>query len=185
MTIVFIAGSISIKRLHASFLERLDKIVASGFHVIVGDADGADSSIQQALLDRSASSVTVYCSGSRPRNNLGDWPVEQVETGAEPDTRAFFTAKDLEMAKRADYGLMMWDAKSTGTLSNVLELLKRGRSSKVFVNKEKQFLTVKDAETLAALVDLMSQSSREKAEQKIAVSRKIAALRHEQLALPV
>jgi hypothetical protein len=185
MTIVFVAGSLSIKRLHALFLERLDKIVASGLEVVVGDADGADGAIQQALLDRGATAVTVYCSGWTPRNNLGDWPVRRVETDAPPGSRAFFTAKDVEMAKVADYGLMMWDAKSTGTLSNVIELLKRGRTSRVFVNKEKQFLTVSDAAALESLVGLMSEGALIKAEQKIGLSRKIAALQREQLALPV
>jgi hypothetical protein len=185
MTTVFIAGSLSIRRLHAHFLERIDKIVGSGFDVVVGVDDGADASIQQALVDRSAASVTVYCSGSRPRNNLGDWTVRQVETEAEPGSRAFFTAKDVEMAKVADYGLMMWDSKSTGTLSNVIELLKRGCTSRVFVNKEKRFVTVSDPGTLSALVGLMSQGARHKAEQKIALSRRIAALGREQLALPV
>jgi hypothetical protein len=185
MSIVFIAGSLSIKRLHARFLERLDKIVGSEFNVVVGDADGADASIQQALLDRQAASVTVYCSGSRPRNNLGNWSVQRVETGAEPGSRAFFTAKDIEMAKIADYGLMMWDAKSTGTLSNVIELLKRGRTSRVFVNKERQFLTVSDADSLSSLVGLMSEGARDKAEQKISLSRKVASLVREQFAMPV
>ena len=46
------------------------------------------------------------------------------------------------MAEAADYGLMIWDAKSTGTLSNVIELLSRKKKSLVFVNKEKEFKVV-------------------------------------------
>jgi hypothetical protein len=185
MTTVFVAGSLSIKRLDPQFLAKMNNVVNSGFDVVVGDADGADASIQQALLDRNPASVTVYCSGSKPRNNLGSWPVRQIPTGAEPGSRAFFTAKDLEMAKVADYGLMLWDAKSTGTLSNVIELLKRGRTSRVFVNKERRFLTVSDLETLTLLTQVMSQGAQDKAEQKIGLSRKIAALHSEQFALQV
>lgn len=185
MTIVFVAGSLSIKRLHPRFLECIDRILDSDLSVVVGDADGADTSIQKALADRGATSVTVYCSGSRPRNNVGDWPVHHVETGYEPGSRAFFTAKDVEMAEAADYGLMMWDTKSTGTLSNVIELLKRGRTSRVFVNKEQRLVTVKDSAGLMALVEVMSEGARHKAEQKIGLQRRIAALGREQLALPV
>lgn len=185
MTTVFIAGSLSIKRLHPRFLECLDKIVASAFDVVVGDADGADASIQQALHERNACSVTVYCSGEKPRNNLGDWPVHRVSTDQKTGSRAFFTAKDLEMAEAADYGLMMWDAKSTGTLSNVIELLKRGRTSRVFVNKEQRLVTVKSAQDLIRLVALMSEGARTKAEQKIGLSRRVASVGREQLALPV
>jgi hypothetical protein len=129
MTKVFIAGSMSIKRLHPNFLERISNIVSSHFEIVVGDANGADTSIQKALLEKNASAVTVYCSGLKPRNNIGDWPVQNVMPDAEPGTRAFFTAKDREMAKVANYGLMLWDAKSTGTLSNIIELIKMTRSA--------------------------------------------------------
>lgn len=185
MTTVFVAGSLSIKRLHARFVECLDRIVDSGFEVVVGDADGADASIQQALLDRRAPAVTVYCSGKAPRNNLGEWPVQRIATDHEPGSRAFFTAKDLEMAKVADYGLMMWDAKSTGTLSNVIELLKRGRTSRVFVNKAQRLITVAKVDDLNRLIASMSEGARTKAEQKMSLSRRVASIGREQFALPV
>ncbi len=185
MTTVFVAGSISIKRLDPAFLARLDRIIAQDFDIVVGDADGADSSIQQALVDRDAVKVTVYCSGSKPRNNLGKWPVQQVSTDAQPGTRAFFTAKDRKMAEVADFGLMLWDAKSTGTLSNVFELTQRRRTSKVFVNKAKQFLTIREKADVESLITLMSEAARRKADQKIGFSRRIARLSGEQLALAV
>lgn len=185
MTTVLVAGSLAIKRLHPRFLACIDRIVASGFQVVVGDADGADTSIQKALLDRGARAVTVYCSGSCPRNNLGEWPVHRVETSHEPGSRAFFTAKDLKMAEAADYGLMIWDTKSTGTLSNVVELLKRARTSRVFVNKQQRLVTVKSVGDLQELVALMSDGALAKAEQKMTLSRRIAALQKEQFVLPV
>jgi len=43
------------------------------------------------------------------------------------------------MAKDADVGLMIWDGKSTGTLSNIIELLTRKCNSKVFIHEEKVF----------------------------------------------
>lgn len=183
MTTVFIAGSISIKQLHPLFLERLNTIVTSDFDVVVGDADGADRSIQQALLERGARHVTVYCSGCEPRNNVGAWQVRTVSSSSSPGSRAFFTAKDIEMAKVADYGLMMWDAKSTGTLSNVIELLKRRRSSRVFVNKIQGFITASDVDGLKRLVSVMSEGARAKAEDKIGLSAKVGAITQRQLDL--
>ena len=50
MTTVFIAGSMNIKHLHPKVKERIENIVTSEFDVVVGDADGADTSIQQCLL---------------------------------------------------------------------------------------------------------------------------------------
>ncbi len=38
------------------------------------------------------------------------------------------------MARNSDYGLMIWDCKSTGTLSNVIELLRDRKKTVVFAN---------------------------------------------------
>jgi hypothetical protein len=43
---------------------------------------------------------------------------------------------------------MIWDAKSTGTLSNVTELLNNERGSRVFVNKYEKFVTISAAKDL-------------------------------------
>jgi hypothetical protein len=183
MPTVFVAGSMNIKHLHPLFVERLSNIVSSKLDVVVGDADGADASIQESLLELDAAVVTVYCSGKQPRNNVGNWPVQCIVPDASPGTRAYFTAKDLEMAKVADYGLMIWDAKSTGTLSNVIELLRRGKKCVVFVNKEKTFFTVADVEVLKNLINVMSEAARTKAENKIGLSLKVNSIAHEQFGL--
>jgi predicted XRE-type DNA-binding protein len=183
MTTVFIAGSISISRLHAKVQERINKIVSSDFDVVVGDADGADTSIQECLLKYRARKVTVYCTGDAPRNNVAEWPVHKVTSKAKAGTRAYFTAKDLEMARRSDYGLMVWDCKSTGTLSNVIALLKEKKKSVVFVNKKTDFVTISDRTGLDHLLALMSDHARIKAEEKIGLSSVVASLGQEQLAL--
>ncbi|MCF2049099.1 XRE family transcriptional regulator, partial [Escherichia coli] len=185
MTTVFIAGSISISRLHAKVQERIHKIVSSNFNVVVGDADGADSSIQECLRNYQAKNVTVYCTGEIPRNNIADWPVHRVFSKAKVGSRAYFTAKDLEMARSSDYGLMIWDCKSTGTLSNVIELLRERKKSVVFINKDKDFVTISDISGLEHLLTFMSPHARTKAEEKISLTSKIASLSHEQFSLDV
>lgn len=185
MKTVFIAGSISIKRLHPLFIERIETVVTSGFAVAVGDAEGADTSIQGALNRLNAVNVTVYCSGLEPRNNIGHWPFRSVHTKHQAGSRAFYTAKDIAMAKIADYGLMMWDTKSTGTLSNIIELLKHERSSRVFVNKEREFVTVSDASSLTNLLAFMSDGARAKAEEKINLSAQVSAIEHKQFRLAI
>ena len=181
MTTVFIAGSISISRLHERVQERINKIASSEFSVVVGDADGADTSIQECLRKNRAQKVTVFCTGHTPRNNVADWPVHRVESKAKPGSRAYFTAKDVEMARTSDYGLMIWDCKSTGTLSNVLELLSEKKKSLVFVNKNTEFVTVADVSGLEELLSMMSVHARTKAEEKIGLSAKIAQLGQNQL----
>lgn len=183
MDTVFIAGSIAISRLDNRVKERISKAVDADLSIVVGDADGADTSIQQHLASVSARRVTVYCSGDRPRNNVGDWNVEHVYPDALPGTRSYFTAKDLAMAKAANYGLMIWDCKSTGTLSNVIELLKSNKKSVVFVNKIKTFVIVSDGHSLNRLLDNMSDSAKAKAERKIGLSSKVAIFNEAQYSL--
>ena len=185
MTTVFIAGSISISRLHEKVADRINKIVSSDFNVVVGDADGADTSIQECLQRYRAEKVTVYCTGDSPRNNVAEWPVHRVVSKAKAGTRAYFTAKDLEMARDSDYGLMVWDCKSTGTLSNVIELLREKKKSVVFVDKNKDFVTVSDQGGLEHLVAFMSDHARAKAEEKIGLAAKIASIDHEQFSLDI
>jgi len=182
MQTIFIAGSIAIKNLNPVFIERIDKIVTSDeLSIIVGDANGSDTSIQAALLDLGARNVIIYCSGDEPRNNVGDWPVSRIATTEKPGSRAFFTAKDREMAFAADYGLMVWDSKSTGTLSNVIELLKQDKRSVVFINKLKKFTTVGSVEDLVDLIGVMSSSALSKAETKIHLSEKISEIKTPQM----
>lgn len=183
MKTVFVAGSITIKKLAPQIVERLKKIVDKNFNVVVGDATGVDSSVQQELLQLGCRAATVFSSSIRPRNNLGSWPVKVVHTDHTPGTRAFFTAKDIKMAEAADYGLMVWDTKSPGTLSNVIELLSRKKYSVVFINKSKEFIVIKEPKDVDKLISCMSASALEKVEEKIKLSERLARLKNEQIAL--
>lgn len=177
---VFISGSMKIKNLDGNVLDRINNIINSNYQVIVGDANGVDSSIQEYLISKETKSVLVYCSGSRPRNNIGHWQTEIIETNAPPGTRAFFTAKDVKMAADCDYGFMIWDTKSTGTLSNAIELLKRKKISLVYINKAKEFLKIKEIPDLEKLVSYMSDTAFEKADKKLKLREKIEYFKHEQ-----
>jgi hypothetical protein len=180
MTTVFIAGSMTIKHLDNKVRERIANVLALGYAVVVGDADGVDTSIQILLKEFGASKTTVYCAGERPRNNVANWPVHCVTTYHRPGSRGYFTAKDIEMAKDADYGLMIWDAKSAGTLNNVIELLDRKKNALVFVNKDKEFMRVLDVDGLEALVGCMSDHAKMKADSKIKLLERISSLRSQQ-----
>jgi hypothetical protein len=180
-TKVFIAGSMNIKHLDPKVKVRIDNILARNFEVVVGDADGAYTSIQAYLFDQGTTKTTVFCSGERPRNNVGNWPVQRVDTSHSEGTRAFFTAKDIRMAEIADFGLMVWDTKSTGTLNNVIELLVRKKKSAVFVNKVREFKDITTVEQLEELLSYMSEHAKQKADEKIKLFDRINSLKHEQM----
>ena len=180
---VFIAGSIKIKKLDERVKAKIDTILDQNLRIAVGDADGVDSSVQSYLVERQATNVVVYCSGPKPRNNLGDWGVTPVKADAAPGTRAFFTAKDIAMADEADYGLMIWDSRSVGTLKNVIELIARGKKAYVFVNKDKAFRAIGEISQFEALLEFMSPDAREDAERKIGIPRRLAELGPQQLGM--
>lgn len=181
-TKVFIAGSIAIKRLAPQVRQRIDKIVSQDFEVVVGDANGVDRSVQDHLSSLSQPvRATVFCSGESPRNNIGAWPVETVSADGASRSRAFYSAKDRRMAEVADYGLMIWDAESTGTLSNVIELLSRGKKSVVFLDKEGTFHTVSGVDQLEKLIERMDAPARRRAEQKIGLAHRLRSLRQQRL----
>lgn len=174
---VFISGSIKIKNLDSKVIERLQNIVSSNLGVIVGDADGVDSAIQEFLKSNGVRSVTVYCTGDTPRNNLGHWVAKKVSTSFRPGSRQYFTVKDKMMALDCDYGFMIWDACSTGTLSNVIELVEKNKIGLVYINKVKQFIKVKSIEDLENLIKFMSPVAFKKADEKIGLFKKIESMK--------
>jgi probable addiction module antidote protein len=138
MSTVFVGGSRSISRLPPHANERLKNIVESGFPVLVGDANGADKAVQRHLLDSGYEHVTVFCSGDSCRNNLGQWKTKQVRTSKQAKGFDFYAAKDREMAREADFGLMIWDGKSAGTVLNVLRLVRANKKAVLVDTAEKK-----------------------------------------------
>ncbi len=143
MNTVFIGGSRHVSRLPAPAKERLDNIVKSGLHIVVGDANGADKAVQKHLSGVAYADVEVFCSGDVCRNNLGDWPTRRVHPAKSVKGFQFYAAKDREMAQAADFGLMIWDGKSPGTVLNVLRLIKAGKKAVLFNSPEAKTTTFK------------------------------------------
>lgn len=159
---VFIAGSRQISRLPAEVKQRVDTMVEKGFQLLIGDANGADKAIQRYLAEKAYRNVLVHCMENRCRNNVGNWPTRQI--AAPPGVRGFdyYSLKDLAMARLADYGLMLWDGKSRGTINNVLNLSKRNKTVVVYVASSKKFQTVRALEDLKDLLAKGDPSSVER-----------------------
>jgi hypothetical protein len=63
------------------------------------------------------------------------------------------------MADAAEYGLMLWDGKSKGTINNVLHLSSDHKLVVVYVATAKSFQTVRSGEDLRALLTKGDPSS--------------------------
>ena len=172
MTSVFVAGSRKIGRINEQVRERLENVIAGSYQVLVGDANGADKAVQSYLWERGYQHVVVYCSGPKCRNNLGGWPIHNVSVPSDKRGRNFYTCKDIEMASNADYGLMIWDGRSAGTISNVMELLKRGKKALVYLSPKRSFFTIVSLNDADELLANCSSADLKKIVKKVNLNRK-------------
>ena len=160
MNTVFIGGSRQVSRLPTLAKERLNNVIDSGFPVLVGDANGADKAVQKHLLDRRYEQVTVFCSGESCRNNLGQWRTNHITPSEATKGFHFYAAKDREMARAADFGLMIWDGKSAGTVLNVLRLVRAGKKAVLLNARDGNVITFKSGADWAAFLEQCSPDLR-------------------------
>lgn len=173
MTTVFLSGSRAIGRLNEMIRERISNIVSKEFEIVLGDANGADKAMQGYLNDIDYRHVRVYCSGSRCRNNLGDWPVENIEADSRLKGRDFYAVKDRKMAEDADFGFVLWDGKSAGSIGNVIEMIRQDKSVLMYVSKLKSFETVSSIETLLDQLKQLDPVDFEKLSRKLNLKKSL------------
>ncbi len=150
---VFIAGSRRLARLSTDVKRRINNIVDRRLTVIVGDANGVDKAVQKYLDSRHYRNVIVFCMEGGCRNNVGDWPTRSI-AAADPSRHdfAYYSTKDREMVREADYGLMLWDAQSRGTLRSVVDLVRYGKPVIVYIAPAKSFWTLRQSDDLAEML---------------------------------
>lgn len=149
---VFVAGSRRISRLPAEVKARLDTMIEKGLQILVGDANGADKALQQYFADKTYPNVLVHCMKDHCRNNLGNWPTRQIAAPRGAKGFDYYSLKDRVMAETAEYGLMLWDGKSKGTINNIVNLSRDRKPTVVYVAPSRQFRTIKTLDDLKALL---------------------------------
>jgi probable addiction module antidote protein len=157
---IFIGGSRHVSRLPSEVKKRLDNVVASGHRVIVGDANGADKAVQKHFHDIHYDKVTVFCSGATPRNHLGTWLIHHVDAPKHAKGFQFYAAKDREMAREADFGLMIWDGKSPGTVLNVLRLVIAGKIAVLLNVPDNDVVNIKSVDAWRSFIARCSDELR-------------------------
>lgn len=153
-TKVFIAGSRRLSKLSRDVSHRLDNIIEKGLTVLVGDANGVDKAVQTYFNNKRYPNVQVFCMEGNCRNNVGNWPTRTV-SAANPSRRdfAYYSTKDRVMTDEADYGLMLWDGESRGTLTSIVDLVGKGKPVAVYFSPKKTFYTLRISSELDALLD--------------------------------
>lgn len=130
---IFIGGSKAISSLTAEFTAELDRIIADGHEILIGDCYGTDLLVQKYLACRNYDKVTVYVSGEKVRNNTDGFAVRHIDVPENCTGFEFRRLKDIVMAEDADSRLMLWDGKSRGTAANIADLRTMDKEVKVYV----------------------------------------------------
>lgn len=176
-TTVFLSGSRKLSRHNDAIRIRLETITDKQFDIVVGDANGADKAFQSYLAMTQYRHVTVFCAGDVCRNNLGSWEQRNICVDARLEGREFYAQKDKAMAAVADYGFVLWDGKSTGSISNVLELMKMGKPVIIYFAPDKTFHALKKVEDVQQLLERCDAKDYRSMNEKIHFSRQLQDLR--------
>jgi hypothetical protein len=151
MATVFIGGSRAVSRLNEVIRDQLDDLIARQCTIFIGDANGADKMVQEHFAHRGYADVIVYCM-DKCRNNVGSWSTRQSSRPKGPKDFAYYAAKDLAMAQDAHCGVMLWDARSKGTLNNIQQLVSRGKKTLVYFAPERTFYKLTSQSDLERLL---------------------------------
>jgi len=178
MKTVFLSGSRQLSRLNDAIKARINNMIEKDFRILVGDANGSDKAMQKFLSDVSYSNVIVYCAGETCRNNIGSWNIMQVSVDPKFKGRDFYTAKDKEMASKADYGFVLWDGKSAGAINNIFELLKYNKQVVVYFSPEKEFHTISHLNDAKALLKKCDPATVDSISKKIRLHSSIADIQN-------
>lgn len=170
MTTVFIGGSRRISRLNNFIRSRADNMISQDLRVLIGDANGGDKAMQQYFANKGYRNVVVYCMGDHCRNNLGSWPIRHISGERNRKTFAYYAMKDLEMAKEASYGFMLWDGKSKGTLNNILNLLLQQKKVVVYFSPDKGCHTLRSLDDLRVLLGKCGSVDRQNFEKELSLA---------------
>ncbi|MBC7910765.1 MAG: hypothetical protein H7Y30_09720 [Pyrinomonadaceae bacterium] len=170
MTKVFISGSREVSKLNKDLKTRINNIIQNGFLILIGDANGADKAVQKYLSEQDYSNVIVFCMRGQCRNNIGSWKSKRVEVTEDKKGFDYYSIKDLEMAKETDYGFLIWDAKSKGTLNNAINLLKLNKKILIYFYPDKNFYVMDAFDHLKRLLSKCDKTSLELFEKKLHIS---------------
>ncbi len=139
---VFISGSISIKKLPDKVKESILKIINKNLEILIGDASGIDSLVQDFCKENHYFNLTIYTIELFPRYKA-DERFNVVKVNVSNDIkkdRQKQQEKDKRMTLDSDYSLVIWDGKSKGSYSNIIRAIDNHQKAKVYLTEINDFL---------------------------------------------
>lgn len=157
---IFIAGARTVKDLDSYALKKMRSIYDKGYSVLVGDCHGVDAAVQRFYADLGYDRVTVYASNGLARNNIGNWHIQSVSVPRGARGFDFYKQKDLAMSNEADFGFMIWDGESRGTLNNIIQMADQSKEVLVHLPAESHTVLIKQPQDVEALVARCSDKTK-------------------------
>lgn len=171
MTKVFIAGSRKLSRITSEVKTRIETMIEKGFTILVGDANGADKAVQRYLAEKGYRDVIVHCMAANCRNNVGDWPTREITAPKGVRGFAYYAMKDQAMVDDADYGLMLWDCESKGTLNSVINMIRQGKPVVVYLAPKRAFQNLRSADDVTHLLSQCDRASVQRFERELGIDQ--------------
>jgi hypothetical protein len=141
MSSVFISGSIAVKNIPYDVEKSINKIIDQNISILIGDADGIDTMVQNYCKKHKYSNVTVYSIYSSPRYIVPGFNKKYVVVSTESKKeRERQREKDAAMTADSDYSLVIWDGKSKGSYQNILRAIEANKKIKVFLQSENRYI---------------------------------------------
>ncbi len=157
---IFIAGARSVKSLDASVQKKMMSIYQKGYDVLVGDCYGVDTSVQNFYYQLGYNNVIVFASNGKARNNVGRWNIHNVSVPSNVRGFDFYKQKDIAMANEADYGFMIWDGESRGTLNNIINLISQNKKVLIYLTTQNKMIVASSFKDVNKLVALCNPKTR-------------------------
>ena len=139
---VFISGSIAIKKLPNCVEDSIRRIKDQNLGLLVGDADGIDTMIQNYCKRINYQNVTVYSIYSSPRYKVPGFNKKYIVVKSDSKKeRERQKEKDSAMTLDSEYSLVIWDGKSKGSYQNILRAIENNKKIKVYLHSDSKFLS--------------------------------------------
>ncbi len=153
--IVFISGSISIRKLPQQVKGSIDKIMKQNFEILVGDSKGIDTLVQNYCLSLNYYNITIYSIYTYPRYKASEkFKVKYIKVPSSiKQERQRQQEKDKAMTLNSKFTFAIWDSKSFGSYSNIIRGLNNNKKVKVYLFDKDLFL--KQKETIIDKIDFI------------------------------
>lgn len=139
---VFISGSIAIKKLPYQVQNSIQTMIDKKMTILVGDAPGIDTLVQDLCNNQEYTNVMVYTITSSPRYKANkDFQEKSIFVDQEiKKERERQTYKDKAMSEDSTFSLVIWDGSSKGSYANILRALESHKKVKVYYQDINDYL---------------------------------------------